>query len=227
MREIDMRRRLLFGKALGSGPLQIKDLEKGKQKSVRLVPNASALKKLYKQLAKGMKKVDWSGHEIAHQHPEGTKIGVPAVKIGRCNHRDSPQIRVDAKGASEVSEDIGRRDSERPLVVELLIEGLVDYIDPWWIYGTARGDDSERSAESVRLEAWGAVAELLIHGLVTLGDVAEDGRFVERVGSVGDLLVEVFSKWQQSWGDEIPQDRDFCLSNTPLGDETARQALDS
>ncbi len=64
--------------------------------------------------------------------------------------------------------------AEPPLIDRLLVEGLVDWLDPGWISGEAY-DCGIVSDGDFRTMTVGAAAELLLGGLAVAGDVTEQG----------------------------------------------------
>lgn len=121
-----------------------------------------------------------------------------------------------------------RQQPRRTVVQELLIEGLVDYLDPGWIHSACVDANPLSSLDSIRHEAWGVVTELLFGGMVTLGSIDRDGVFVEHTQALGEQLETFCAAWMRRWGDEAPDAGDPIIGvfrNTARGDESARSTL--
>lgn len=107
---------------------------------------------------------------------------------------------------------------------DLLVGGLDDWVYASWAYvSTQRSgitDPIQRRTLTI-----GLIAEVLVEGLMTPGDVDNEGHRPWPC-SVGDAIERITREWLTDWPDELPYPGAIVwLDNSPAGDEIARQVL--
>lgn len=114
--------------------------------------------------------------------------------------------------------------AEPPLIDRLLVEGLVDWLDPGWISGEAH-DSGIVSDGDFRTMTVGAAAELLLGGLAVAGDVTEQGFEAwptgpeQSLARITDWIVaNPMEEWRPGEG--------FWLNSTVAGETRGKQAPD-
>lgn len=115
--------------------------------------------------------------------------------------------------------------SEDPLVDRLLVEGLVDWLDPAWIASQAR-DAGVSLDEDVRAMTLGAVAVMLFGGLAVAGDVTENGFEPWKVPPAEAMARIAAGLSFIPVGTERPGDV-FWLSTTASGEAQGRQVREA
>lgn len=115
--------------------------------------------------------------------------------------------------------------TKRTATEDLLVAGLMDWSDASWVDGTV---DQYRGGKTRdrRLYALGMIADLIVDGLVTAGDVDDEGTFRQWEGAPGEVIVRIVRAWGHEWDDRRPELWSFFqLANTEAGDKVARGVL--
>jgi hypothetical protein len=109
-----------------------------------------------------------------------------------------------------------------PLVVDMLVDGLFDWVSAAFAYSIAM-DSGATDPTTLRALAIGLAAEVLVDGLMVAGDYTKDG-FVPWSCSTAEAIVRITSEWlalPDPGGQEF-----FWLKLTPAGEAIARPIYD-
>lgn len=112
--------------------------------------------------------------------------------------------------------------SRESVIQEILVEGLDDWVPIDRVIGEAR-DSASSEGVTLRDAAVGLVRALVDSGLMTPGDITEDG-FEPWKGTHEQLTNQVI--WQCDELGWEPLGAGCWLANTPEGDRAARRAAD-
>ncbi|MCS0499779.1 hypothetical protein [Protaetiibacter mangrovi] len=117
-------------------------------------------------------------------------------------------------------------DTTRTVVEELLIEGLVDWVDPSWVYSTVSERTPLASFDDRRIHTMGVIVELLSAGLMVPGDVDELGVFRPWDVGAGDAVERIAERWSRDWPGTVPTPGAICwMSATPEGEMRAHELV--
>jgi hypothetical protein len=107
---------------------------------------------------------------------------------------------------------------------DVLVGGLVDWSYAGWVYGSTRLSGLEDPGLR-RTLAIGLIAELLVEGLATAGDVDERG-YHPWPYSPGESIERIAREWITSWRDEVPTPGAIVwLANTDAGTRVGEAVL--
>ena len=107
---------------------------------------------------------------------------------------------------------------------DVLVGGLDDWAYAGWVYGSTRLAGIT-DLEQRRVLAIGLIAELLVEGLMTPGDVDDHGHH-SWPHPTGEAIERITREWLTDWPNEVPPPGAIVwLANTPAGNEIARRVL--
>jgi len=114
-------------------------------------------------------------------------------------------------------------DSLEHIRVDLLIEGLEDYVGMWEVARAVREQFGNETAETVRLGAVSVILPLFERRAVEAGTLTKDGGFAPWREQGRSAVMRIAKEWQDLGRD--PDISELCwLRNTPHGDTLARQS---
>ncbi|MBW9205330.1 hypothetical protein KV097_05180 [Mumia sp. zg.B17] len=111
---------------------------------------------------------------------------------------------------------------------EILSSGCLDWVDASEVIGIARNLDSASALDPADLRdlCIGVIARLSASGLIEIGELGKDSRFVPWDGSEPENLRRLAREWARR-ADPYPQMWDlFWLNTTPRGDEIGNAITD-
>ncbi|KQT96484.1 hypothetical protein [Sanguibacter sp. Leaf3] len=107
-------------------------------------------------------------------------------------------------------------ESDRTLTEELLSYAALDWVDPGMLMTIVRDVSGVRDPDTLRDLSVGLVARLMVEGMITVGDVLEDG-FHAWTLSPGEVLIRLVREWTAEQDPFAPPGSVAWFNATPAG----------
>ena len=116
---------------------------------------------------------------------------------------------------------------ERSVIEDLLVGGLIDWLNPGWVYSTVAEMTSLTRFEDRWLYSIGVVTSLILDGLAVAGDLDERGEFGAWEVQGAEAVERIAREWKEDWWEKVPTPGAIAwLCTTEAGDRIGRAVLE-